>query len=89
MALGAQRTDVGRMIVGQGVTLATIGVGIGLAGALVLTRLIASLLYGVAPTDPPTIVAVSLLLLMVAALASWLPARRAASIDPVMALRSE
>jgi putative ABC transport system permease protein len=89
MALGAQADQVRRMVVRQGLTLAVIGVGIGLAGALALSRLISSLLYGIAPHDPVTLIGVTLALLGVSALASWLPAMRAARIDPIEALRAE
>jgi predicted permease len=89
MALGAQRGQVRGMVVRQGLTLALAGVAIGLASAVALARLIASLLYEVAPTDPLTLGGVSAALLAVAALASWLPARRAAKIDPVEALRGD
>jgi predicted permease len=89
MALGAQTTEVRGMVVRQGLTLAVIGVGIGLAGALALSRLIGSLLFGIAPHDPVTLGSVTLGLLGVAALASWLPAMRAARIDPTEALRSD
>jgi predicted permease len=89
MALGAQSSQVRRMVVRQGLVLATLGVAIGLAGALALARLIQSLLYGIAPHDPLTLTAVTLGLLAVAALASWLPALRAARIDPIEALRAE
>jgi putative ABC transport system permease protein len=89
MALGARSTDVLKSVVGQGLKLALIGAGIGLAGALVLTRVIANLLYDVSPTDPLTFACVSLVLIGVAALASYLPARRAARIDPMVALRYE
>ena len=89
MALGAQADQVRRMVVRQGLVLAVIGAGIGLAGALALSRLISSLLYGVAPYDPLTLLAVTGGLLAVAAFASWLPAVRAARIDPIEALRAE
>jgi predicted permease len=89
MALGAQSDQVRRMVVRQGLTLALAGVGIGLAGALALTRLISSLLYGIAPHDPVTLVGVTVTLLGVAAVASWLPAMRAARIDPIEALRAD
>jgi predicted permease len=89
MALGAQADQVRRMVVRQGLVLAVIGAGIGLGGALALSRLISSLLYGVAPYDPLTLGTVTLALLAVSALASWLPAARAARIDPVEALRAE
>jgi putative ABC transport system permease protein len=89
MALGAQSTEVRRMVVRQGLVLAVIGVGIGLAGALALSRLISSLLYGIAPHDPLTLGATAIVLLAVAAVASWLPATRAARIDPLEALRAD
>ena len=89
MALGAQSHQVRRMVVRQGLVLAVVGVGIGLVGALALARLISSLLYGVTPNDPVTLVAVTATLLVVAAIASWLPAMRAARIDPIEALRAD
>jgi predicted permease len=89
MALGAQRIDVLRMTMGFGVRLLFAGVMIGLAGALVSSRFLANLLYGVKPGDPLTLIAVSLLLMAVTLLASFIPARRAAKVDPVVALRYE
>ncbi len=89
MALGARSDQVRRMVVRQGLVLAAIGAAIGLAGALAMSRLISSLLYGIAPYDPLTLGSVTLGLLLVAAVASWLPAMRAARIDPIEALRSE
>jgi len=86
MALGAQRSDVLGLVVRQGMTLAAIGVVAGLAGAFGLTRVMASLLFNVRPDDPATYLAISFLLIVVAFLACYLPARRAAKLDPVMAL---
>ncbi|HEV3409496.1 MAG TPA: FtsX-like permease family protein, partial [Chthoniobacterales bacterium] len=86
MALGAQKGDVLRMVVRQGMTLALIGIAVGVAGALGLTRLIANLLFGVNAADPLTFAAISLLLGFVAFLACYVPARRAAKLDPVQAL---
>ena len=87
--LGAQKWNVLGLVIGQGMSLALIGVGIGGAAALALARLMSSLLYEVEPTDPPTFVAVSFLLLAIALFACWVPARRAARIDPMEALRYE
>jgi putative ABC transport system permease protein len=89
LALGAQRADVLRMVVGQGLRLALIGVAIGIPGALGLSRFLSNLLYGVKPTDPLTFTAVSLILTAVALLACYIPARRAAKVDPIVALRHE
>jgi predicted permease len=89
LALGASPRDVLRMVVGRGLRLAGLGVAIGLVAALVLTRLMQGVLYGVTPTDPLTFVGVAAALLAVAAFASWLPARRATRVDPLVALRSE
>ena len=89
MALGAQRGDVLGIVLGRGMLLAVIGIGIGLVGAVILTRFLSAMLFGVTPTDPITFLVVSLLLGVVAFLASYLPALRATRIDPMEALRSE
>lgn len=87
MALGAQTRDVLHLVLGQGLRLAVAGTGIGLAAAFGLTRLMKSLLFGVGATDPLTFGGVTLLLLLVASLACYLPARRAVKMDPIIALR--
>jgi len=89
MAIGAQRRDVFKMIIGQGMLLAVIGVVFGLVGAFGLTRLMASMLFGVEPTDPLTFGSIALLLSGVALLACYLPGRRATKVDPVVSLRYE
>ena len=89
LALGASRREILRLVVGEGMTLAAIGTAVGLTAALGLTRLMASLLYGVRPADPATLVAVSLLLAGIALLACYIPAWRATKVDPLVALRYE
>jgi putative ABC transport system permease protein len=89
MALGAARGRVLRLVIGQGMALAVIGIAIGLVGAFALTRLLASQLYSITPTDPATFVGVGFLLAAIALLATLLPALRATRVDPVVALREE
>lgn len=89
VALGASRPDVMRLIVGQGMRLTLAGLLVGPVGALALTRLMTSLLFGVQPTDPLTIAAVAAFLAAIALVASWIPARRAAGTDPAIVLRAE
>jgi putative ABC transport system permease protein len=89
IALGAQHGNLLKLVVGQGMSLALIGVGIGLGGALTLTRVISSLLFGVSPADPLAFAAMTLLLLSIALLACYIPARRATRVDPMVALRYE
>jgi len=89
IAVGAQPRDLLRMVVGQGLRLAFVGILIGSAGALAIGRIIAGMLYNTAPGDPITHLAVSLIFLGIAAVASYLPARRAARLDPMVALRWE
>ena len=89
MALGAQITDVVRMVVVEGMIPTLIGLIIGITGALALGRVLATLIYGIQASDPLTFVAVSALLLIVALLASLIPAYRAACVEPIKALREE
>ena len=89
VALGAMRKDVVRMIVGQGLRLAIVGVVLGVIGAFGVTRVIGSFLYNITPTDPVTFIGASVFLIVLAMLASYVPTRRATAVDPLIALRSE
>ena len=89
MALGAQARDVSKLVIREGVAMALIGVTIGLAASLVLTRLMESLLFEVSTTDQSIFAGVGALLVAVAVLACWIPARRASTVDPMVALRCE
>jgi ABC-type antimicrobial peptide transport system permease subunit len=89
IALGARAIDVERLVLGQGMGLAILGVVLGIGGALLATRLLTGMLYGVRADDPQAYVLAPAVLLMAAAVANYLPARRAARVDPVSALQSE
>jgi putative ABC transport system permease protein len=89
MALGAQTGNVMRMVLGRGMALAVAGAIIGLGASFALPRLMSDLLFGVQATDPPTLVAITLLLLAVALVSCFIPARRATKVDPLVALRDE
>ena len=89
MALGAQHRDLLKLVIGQGILLVFIGIAIGIGAAFGVTRYLASMLFGVHANDPLTIVGVAILLLLVALLACYIPARRAMRVDPMVALRYE
>jgi putative ABC transport system permease protein len=89
MALGAQRSDVLRMLIWRGMRLTLVGIALGLAAALALTRIMKNLLFEVSATDPATFALIALLLVGVALIGSYIPARRAAKVDPLLAIRNE
>jgi ABC-type antimicrobial peptide transport system permease subunit len=89
LALGAQQRELRRMFVRQALALLAVGVGLGLAASLGLAHLMKSLLFGISPLDPPTYIAVPIVLAAATALASYLPARRATAVNPVEALKAE
>ncbi|HEY9225405.1 MAG TPA: FtsX-like permease family protein, partial [Gemmatimonadaceae bacterium] len=89
IALGADHRRVQRLVVGEGLALVSVGAAIGIAGAIWSTRVLQNLLYDLKPSDPVTYVGILVLLASAAVLASWIPARRASRVDPVVALRSD
>ena len=89
MALGAQASDILKLVLSRGLLLATMGVAAGTAAALILTRLISSLLFGISPTDPITFASIAAIVMAVVMAACYFPARRATKVDPMVALRSE
>jgi ABC-type antimicrobial peptide transport system permease subunit len=89
MAMGARRVDVVRMVAGQGLKLIVIGLLCGTAGALVATRALSTMLFGVRPFDFPTFIATAFMLLCIGMLAIYVPAARAAKVDPIVALRDQ
>jgi putative ABC transport system permease protein len=89
LALGAEKMSILKLIIGQGMKLALVGIGVGLAAAVALTRLLSTLLYGISATDLATFLSTPLILIAVAFLASYIPARRATKLDPMIAIRNE
>ena len=88
-ALGAKRSHIFKLVIGRGVAMAFIGIVLGIAASLGLTRFLAGLLYGVTAVDPITFIVISILVLIVSVIASYIPARRATKVDPLVALRYE
>jgi putative ABC transport system permease protein len=89
MALGARSRDVRWMILGHGAILSVVGIGVGVVGSYALTRLMATLLFGVSPTNPRVFAGASITLFSIASMATYLPARRSTGVDPIIALRAE
>jgi putative ABC transport system permease protein len=89
MALGARQPDILRMVVGRGVLMVGLGIAMGTAAAFGLTRALSSLLFGVTAADPATFAVVAILLLLIGLIASYIPARRAAALDPMIAIQHE
>ena len=89
MVFGAPRTSILNLVVGEGLKLSAAGIAIGLAGAFAITRVMASMLVGVNPTDPITFAAIVALFVLIATVASWIPARRASRLDPMAAIRED
>jgi putative ABC transport system permease protein len=89
IAFGAPARSIFALVIGQGLRLSTIGIALGVVGALALTRGMSSMLVGVRPTDPVTFLSIAVLFLVIAGVSSWLPARHAAALDPNVALREE
>ncbi|HET7564883.1 MAG TPA: FtsX-like permease family protein, partial [Gemmatimonadaceae bacterium] len=89
IALGAQPTALRRQVLTQAVAVAAVGIAIGLAASMMVMRFLAALLFGVTPTDPVTLASAAVLMTIVAVMASWFPARRAATVDPATVLRAE
>jgi ABC-type antimicrobial peptide transport system permease subunit len=89
MALGASTAEVFRLVVGDGLRITAVGIVLGLGGSIAVARWLTTLLFGIAPTDPWTLAGTALLLMLVAAAACFVPARRATRVDPMVALRAE
>jgi len=89
LALGAKAEQIFGIVIAEGLMIVAIGAPLGILGSLVLSRLVATQLFGVSPHDPVTLIAASLMIAIIAVVASWLPARRAARVDPIVALRAD